>query len=498
MITKIVHVLMWFFISFRIFSQVEYKVLDQNDVLSLFSNTGTQLHNYDNSTSGYTIPKVNGFEQFYRMQFWYAGKDINDQIHACLGGNQYGSDVFSGPIQIGGTPTSSWIFDINQETIDQYHQYWLCTNQLNGLDCDSISMPTSNTMMVVDNWPDKFPFFDFNGDGLYDVNSGDYPIIKGCKAIFLIQNDLADVHMHSGMPPLGIETYYLFYQYNGSGFLNTTTFIDVCTINKSTSIYHDFAQAVWFDYGLNYQLPYFGCDTLRNMAYTYYPSNQTNLYPQNPPAVGVVSISPSVKTIQPFNLFGTVNAQWNLMHGFKTDGSKWISPSMDTTEFPFYGNPNDTNSWSLSNPVLNYDFDKFLVSSVSDNFEPNESIFKQYAIVYSRSGNNWENLNHLFEIGDSVIAFNQVSSSNSCDGNWLNTSDFTNEELKFFPNPTMNELYFGGDAVNSTYEVYNSFGVCVLKGELEGRIQLDQLESGSYVIHVDFGDKIVPYRFIKL
>ncbi len=127
------------------------------------------------------------------------------------------------------------------------------------------------------------PFYDVNTDGIYDYQSGDYPLIKGDQAIFYMFNDETDRDTSLGEIPLKIEVFAMAYAYeadcDSNSALRNTIFIDYKIINRSQSIYHDTYLKVFSDLDIGYSYnDRVGCDVKRGAYYGY---NRANSFMDN-------------------------------------------------------------------------------------------------------------------------------------------------------------------------------------------------------------------------
>ena len=80
------------------------------------------------------------------------------------------------------------------------------------------------------------PFADANGNGSYDPENGDYPVIKGDEAIYVIFNDNKGEHPVSNGMPLEVEVHLMVYKYNE---LPSTIFLEYYVMNRSQVNYTD-------------------------------------------------------------------------------------------------------------------------------------------------------------------------------------------------------------------------------------------------------------------
>ncbi len=123
------------------------------------------------------------------------------------------------------------------------------------------------------------PFWDKDGDGLYEPVEGDYPIaeVRGCdlprfgdEMVFWIYNDAGGVHTQSGGDALQMEIQVTSFAFNNLYELHNTTFYTYKLINRSIESIDSTFFAFWADPDLGcYTDDYVGCDPERSLAYVY-------------------------------------------------------------------------------------------------------------------------------------------------------------------------------------------------------------------------------------
>jgi hypothetical protein len=152
------------------------------------------------------------------------------------------------------------------------------------------------------------PFYDANGDGIYNPVNGDYPTIKqtsvrtsvgvGCDSlvlsncpptyademVFWVMNDKGNVHTASNGSPMGIQVNELAFAFLSSDDLNNMTFYTYNIINKSGNVLNKTYMSQWTDVDLGCaNNDRVGCDTSRSLAIQYNGYLQTG---DNPTGIG--------------------------------------------------------------------------------------------------------------------------------------------------------------------------------------------------------------------
>jgi hypothetical protein len=143
------------------------------------------------------------------------------------------------------------------------------------------------------------PFYDWNGDSIYDPYAGDFPLIKGDEALFFIFNDDRHPHTESGGNKLGVEIHGMAYEFDcpqDSAFWNTL-FINYKIYNRSTNQYHSTMVGIFSDFDIGYAYDDFvGCDVERSSFYGYNGklrdgNGETTSYDYFPPAQSVTFLA---------------------------------------------------------------------------------------------------------------------------------------------------------------------------------------------------------------
>src|ERR1051326_191242 len=122
------------------------------------------------------------------------------------------------------------------------------------------------------------PFYDMNGDGIYNPYDKDYPLIPGDQAVYFIYNDnlRGAIHGQTNGQHLGTEIHGMAYAFacTADSALNNTIFINYTIINRSLVTYYNCYVGMWTDFDIGYSGDdYVGCDVSRNAFYAYNGNN---------------------------------------------------------------------------------------------------------------------------------------------------------------------------------------------------------------------------------
>jgi hypothetical protein len=181
----------------------------------------------------YEVPKGSNKHSIFAHDLWIGGIDDGGQLRlAAQTYRQGGVDYWPGPVSdsIYHNDNDMGIWDrvwkIDKSIIDEYQaRFW--------------TDPTYVVPDIILEWPahgnsaqsqNHFlaPFFDANSNDLYEPFNGDYPDIKGDQAIYIIRNDIGDLHTESNGEQIGLEIHIMYYAYNCDDFLSTVYKIRQC------------------------------------------------------------------------------------------------------------------------------------------------------------------------------------------------------------------------------------------------------------------------------
>jgi len=123
-------------------------------------------------------------------------------------------------------------------------------------------------------------FWDQDGDGEYNPDLGDFPVIeiRGCtekpqfpdEMTFWIYNDAGNIHAESMGDPIQMEVQVQAFAYASNDEINNMTFQRYKLINRAVESIDSMFFAMWVDPDLGcFTDDYVGCDTSRSMAYVY-------------------------------------------------------------------------------------------------------------------------------------------------------------------------------------------------------------------------------------
>lgn len=530
---KKLHLTLCFIVFLTLYSNAQV-ILDHNNVSANISSSGTFFNNFNAGLAGYEVPKGSGLSTIFGAQFMFGAQDVNGSIYITSGGYpNYPSDIFSGPISTAysdSTYINRWkdkVWKICKGDIDQFRLWWLCNNGQLTSGCDTVTAPNLEALNAIYDWPAHgdvsvgesywlAPFYDFNSDGHYNPDDGDYPLIKGCCATYMIQNDAAGSHTYSNtQDSMGIEVHTMIYQYNTADEINDATFIDVTVYNRGLVNYYMFKMGLLVDADLgNYSDDYFGCDSSQNVMYFYNADNfDENGYELNPPALGIISIEQPLASFQ--KPAGIVNGTpserkqqyWNQFNGLNEDGTPYLHPNGYPTNYVFSGDPTVPTDWTAAVTGFPSGDCRGLMMSPSLYLAHGQSVSNTYAIVYERSGgNHLENASTLVNRIPFYLNAVQTNLEDQCQDAFLGMAEASAEEKGFvlFPNPANDyiELSSNQGDLNGNLEIVDLAGNVVRTEQILNqpsvKLNINDLHSGIYFIRFQDKKRKFQSKWVKL
>lgn len=364
-------------------------ILDTNSVSATLQTKGVLFNNFDNVVAGFEALNGDGTNTIFSTSLWMAGKDVNNQIRGSIGlYGQNSESYITGPLTVlPGTDTTApepyGAADITPSVAQDYNQIFTITayeiskfrswhNCVNDPSCDeNLIFPNYTIPASIINWPahgdlnqdqDFFlsPYYDIDGDNVYNPLAGDYPCIKGDKYALIILNDQNP--NNTTIDPVGIEIHVEVYAYdrNQSSPVDRTVFVGYDIINRSTLVLKDFYVGVFADLDIGCPTDDFiGSIPELNSFFGYNsaePDNDcfTNIgYGSTPPAQGVVFLNQTMSSSISFKTGSTGYSStptnsteyYNCLQGKFKDGSTL-----------YYGGDGHSGSSGVTTTPTNYQY----------------------------------------------------------------------------------------------------------------------------------------------
>jgi len=489
-----------------------FQMLDINKVNCRINAYGLQFWSMnDDFPAFYEVPAGSGISSIFSLSLWVGGKDENEQLHVAA--ERYrmsGEDFFSGPVMNGSAYSTEqdqqWhrVWKLNAEEVAFHRQHWQ----------DEGYVPIEN----IAQWPGNgdtdlgqanvlAPYYDLDLNGTYDPMQGDFPLIKGDQAIYVLNNDDRDIHTETEGEKLGIEIQSLYYAFSDEdSALQYTAFADQSIINRSGNAYHDVYVGHFPDFDLGYfQDDYQYCDTSLEsvICYNGLPvdgNGSPGQYGEHPPAQSFTCLNYPMSGFVYFNNWISSPMQdpsvdkeyYNYMRGF------WLDSTHITYGGTGYGGTVPVNYMYTGDPIGGTDWTELnsgnvpgdrrgLVSSGPYTLNPGDTIHLEFALVWARDYTG-DNLSSVALIKDRILDVQDFYQNFT----GLQDPETENSYIRIYPNPCYTDIYI--DIPDESDPDVYEYVICDLYGK---NIKQGRMLS-SKASNISTGDLAPGYYFIKI
>ncbi len=492
-----------------IYAQVEHiDTLNFNNISAIIGDEGTFFHNSSTSNAAYEIPKGSGKKTIYSGSIWMGAEDENGIIHVTAGGFVSQSSRFqSGPI-------AHQMYYTSPSYTTQYGKsIWKVSEQEIENHIQNYNQPGYTTPTSISNWPGNgdvslgvasqlAPYIDVNNDGFYIPQDGDYPDIRGSEAVYVIVNDES---YSAGINPLGIEVHLMFYQYHNGTYFSNTTFLNVRTINRSSSDYYNYRQSLYFDFDIGNPFDdYIGCDSSNHVIFGYNGDDFDEIaggpgptigYGVDPPCQGVVPLSHELYSFSyytngaayPYTDPTGDTAVWYYMNAQWADGSPYLDPNGNTTNYNLNGNPYTNTGWTEENQGMPENDRRGVMTIAEDEFPIGATICADYAIIYDKSDDRLKNVQNVINIAATLRSLYEDGVGFPChSSSFTALTENTPSDFKIYPNPSNGDIVISFDHIpsESTISITDLSGRIIYSTAVDGqamKVHLDEA-SGIYLV----------------
>lgn len=286
--------------------------LDINNVRTKILGGGDMW--WDLTSAKYEIPKGGKAHSLFAGALWIGGIDEGNQLKvAAMTYRQSGNDFWPGPldklnVSVDDATCNEYDrhYRITRKEVEEFYAWFNCKSCYTDYVIPaSIREWKGNGDQSKNQEKYLAPFFDNDGDGVYDPEAGDYPDYnitgkQGCASklygdatIWWVFNDRGNIHTESGGQGIGLEVHAQAFGFSTNDEINNMTFYNYKIINRSSYRIKDTYFGQWVDADLGFAGDdYVGCDVGRGFGYCYNGAlkdgdGQLGTYGNYPPAVGV-------------------------------------------------------------------------------------------------------------------------------------------------------------------------------------------------------------------
>ena len=511
--------------------------IDTNDLKTDFFG-GTGLFGHEFEAAGLNNDPEISTQMMTGL--WMGGFDPGGNLklaastYGIFGGN---NDYFAGPLLEDGAT--------NFEVCDIFNRFWVVRRaEIEALKQDFEDNGILDNPIPEDirTWPGAYneeflntfgipistfilaPYFDKNGDGIYNVYDGDYPEIKGDIAYWKVANDNGNIHGESGGLPLQMEVQIMAYAFYNqqNDLLNSTIFYDVFLRNKAAETIDSLFIGLWAHHDLDFNCglkDYVGSIPSRNMTFAYTPVEPENVCDgegfQNyivglKLLKGPLKLNPSTGQVDELDLASAISYNisstgdpiqettwptvdtgfYNLLNGKWKDGSPVTIGGngyggTEITKFSYPDSPDDPDGWSICTSGEGFRKKSTLMNVGPLRMGPGAFNSLSYAaILYPIDDVPCPNLSDFINHTDQIDAvFN---------GGTVGTEPGAQNKLEFsiYPNPASQEIQISlsADAINQLQRIsiYDVQGREVIKQVNNNTISISTLKNGFYFVECLF------------
>jgi hypothetical protein len=241
-----------------------YGTIDTNNIASGFNTNGDlfskdtiipSISDSEGVIQEFRVPKNGAASAIFSGNIWIAGMSSGNLYSSS---KEYYSSYRAGPINQPAQDSGKWdkIWTISRTDVLSVKNDFDVNHAITlPVPASVLQWPANGNVNAVGNGgaaltitQDMAPFVDRNGDGIYNVYDGDYPLVRGDVMLWWINSDSGSVNQN----PMGVDRRYTVYEYGSAtdSNLNNTLFMSVKIKNQSARSYDSVLIGSFVDFDL--------------------------------------------------------------------------------------------------------------------------------------------------------------------------------------------------------------------------------------------------------
>ncbi|MCW5907924.1 MAG: T9SS type A sorting domain-containing protein [Chitinophagales bacterium] len=464
-----------------------------NNISARFFSNG--MVSFDGNKANFSVPKDSNAHALYAGSLWVGGFD-NTYGVLHISTMTYDDSLTNfrfGPIanSYSGTYSQRYnkVWKVKQSDID-YHL--LHYNDV------GYTAPTD----ILD-WPGNgntgngeplllAPFADLNGNFLYEPNLGEYPLIKGDEALYIVYSDRANPNNVLYGNPLKVDVHLMVYAYEGfaAPHLRNSLFCHYNIVNRANDGYYNVLIGSWSDFSLGcFNDDHIGSDSALSTFYVYNGSfpdvdcQGVKGYQTTKATFGISFLNkdlhafmwymssagfpPHTQAYSPFQHYNFMNAIWGDGNHLTYGGSGYSGTTQHN--YIFSGNPCAPSQWSeISNNIVAGDR-RGLGSTGKFNLPKSGNLCFDLAYVFAEGNPQAacfaDGVDSLKKRIQQVRSFYNFTAP-ACYSFSTGTAELHENDFHIYPNPAKNTLTVElKDNVVCTLQLFDVSGKEIMRAE---------------------------------
>ncbi|MGB1038680.1 MAG: T9SS type A sorting domain-containing protein [Bacteroidia bacterium] len=474
--------------------QETYSILGRKHSVRINANGSIGIDPSDNSPSSFYNNDSN-LPLLRQAGLWIVAEDTDGNFHTATHyvNAKDSFDFWAGPVdtltgQTGDEPKWNRTWKITVEDIESHKK--------------DFNEPGYKVPQNIDSWPGNgeqgysrylAPFNDYNQNGIYDPENGDFPIVKGTNNVYCIFNDLKEEHNASFGQEIGIEVFMNSYDFEKSQEI-AETFIEYIIVNRRPTDYKS-VKVGFFISGACGKVDDNYAGTLNHLLPTIFLYNGDDIdeghFQDSTPYISATFLNENLESSIAFNDTKSKNGTPVLnQHFVNYSSSIWKDGSPLTigedgttgstnTSYIFAQSSDGSDDWS-EQKELNAKGGRTIVGFMnSEEMNQNDYIKMNVVLNAGRTGNR-SNISKLIA-QESVASFRKYRELSNA------KSGLKNLEIKTFPNPSNGKFTIHLNRQILGIQISDIQGNTVLSKEINKKYKITcntNLPLGVYILQL--------------